>query len=79
MVNHYIQHKDEDIVEAVIKMLEKDSGQKIFTIRIINENRKPYESLEFVAAFESKEMMMGIIFVETTKKRLAVRLKGKYL
>jgi len=78
MTNHYIQNQDEDIVEAVIKTLERDSGQKIFTMRITGENKKE-NALEFVAAFETKNMMIGIIKCHYIKGRLAMKVKGNFL
>lgn len=78
MVNHYIQDQDADIVEAVIQTLERDAGQKIFTMKIVGENEKEH-SLEFIAAFESKMMMIGFIFCEQIKGRLAIRVKGNFL
>jgi hypothetical protein len=78
LTNHYIQHKDEDVVEGVIKTLEKDTGQKIFTMKILGENEKEH-SLEFVAAFESKMMMFGFIYCDYIKGRLAIKVKGNFL
>ena len=78
MTNHYIHNQDEDVIEAVIKTLERDSGQKIFTMKIVGENEKEH-SLEFVAAFESKMMMIGVIFCELIKGRLAIKVKGNFL
>ena len=78
MTNHYIQNQDEDVVEAVIKTLERDTGQKIFTMRIMGENEKEH-SLEFVAAFESKMMMFGVIFCDYIKGRLAIKVKANFL
>ena len=78
MVNHYIQDQDADIVETVIQTLERDSGQKIFTMRITGENDKE-NALEFIAAFESKMMMIGIIHCRPMKGRLALQVKGNFL
>lgn len=78
MTNHYIHNTDEDVVEAVIKTLERDSGEKIFTMKILGENEKEHV-LEFVAAFESKMMMIGIIHCRMMKGRLAVQVQGNFL
>ena len=78
MTNHYIQHKDADIVEDIIQTLERETGQKIFTMRILGENTKE-NALEFVAAFESKMMMKGILIWRPMKGRLAIKVKANFL
>jgi hypothetical protein len=78
MTNHYISPQDEDVIEGLINTLERDTGQKIFTMRITGENKKE-NALEFVAAFETKNMMIGIIKCHYIKGRLAMKVKGNFL
>jgi L-amino acid N-acyltransferase YncA len=72
----YEQGNKEEIAEALTKMLEKDAGKKIFTMRIVGETQ---EGLEVIVIFEDKSVLMGIISVQTIQGKLAARIQANYI
>lgn len=74
----YYQQPNEDVVESVFKTLEKETGKDLFTLKIFRENQEHY-TLEFVAAFQDKSMMLGIVKVDYEDNQIACRLRGSFL
>lgn len=72
----YHQKENEEIAASIIAMLEKDTGKKIFTLRIIGEAET---ELETIIVFKDESMMMGIISVEAIQGKLACRLQANYI
>ncbi len=75
-MNVYEAMDEADLVDSLILMLEKDSGKKIFTMRILEHVE---DGLEALVIFEDKNVMMGKISVGSMQGKLAVRLQGNYI
>jgi len=65
-----------DLADELIKTIEKDSKQKIFTLRIIGESD---EKLETIIVFEDKSVLMGKIKVEEIEGNMAFRVQGNFI
>lgn len=70
------QDSEEDIVDSMTRMLEQETGTKIFTIKVLNQVE---EGLETVVVFEDKSVLMGLISVQTIDGKLACRMQGNYI
>lgn len=68
--------EQDDVVEAIIQTLEQETGNKIFTLRILDRNE---EGLETIVVFEDKSVLMTLINVETINGKLACRMRGNYI
>ena len=75
-MNVYEAKDGEDFVEELIKMIEQDTGKKIFTMKILDHTKKGLESL---IVFDDKNVMLGNIFVGTIKGKMAIRLQGNFI
>ena len=75
-MNVYEATNEENFVDDLLKMIEHDTGKKIFTMRILEHTTK---GLETLIIYEDKEVMMGKIKVETIKGKLAIRLQGNFI
>lgn len=67
---------EDKIVEAMIETLERDTGNKVFTIRVVDRVKDKLESL---IVFEDKSVLMGEISVEIIGGKMACRIKGNYI
>jgi hypothetical protein len=72
----YEAKNDEDFTDALLQMMEQDTGKKIFTMRILEHNE---DGLESLIVFEDKNILMGKIKVTTIKGKLAIRMQGNYI
>lgn len=66
-----------DIAEQIIKSLEKDTGQKVFTARVLESIDD--ENIEMLIVFEDKSVLMAFITVQEIDGKLATRLRGNFL
>lgn len=75
----YEAKDDERLEDAIFEMIEKDTGKKIFTIRVF-DHQYVKTALECVVVFEDKSVLMGSIYVnEMIKGKAAFRLKGNFV
>ncbi len=65
-----------DLADEMIKTIEKDSKQKIFTLRIIGESD---DKLETIIVFEDKSVLMGKIKVQEIEGNMAFRVQGNFI
>jgi hypothetical protein len=72
----YEVNNQADLADELIKTIEKDSKQKIFTLRIIGESD---EKLETIIVFEDKTVLMGRIMVQEINGKMAFRVQGNFV
>jgi len=72
----YEANNQADLADELIKTLEKDAKQKIFTLRIIGESD---EKLETIIVFEDKSVLMGKIKVQEINGKMAFRVQGNFI
>lgn len=70
------QGKDEDIVDALTGMLEQETGNKIFTLKILDHVD---DRLDAIVVFDDKSVLQAEITVETLDGKLAARMKGNWI
>jgi hypothetical protein len=72
----YEANNQADLADELIKTLEMDAKQKIFTLRIIGESD---ERLETIIVFEDKSVLMGKIKVQEINGKMAFRIQGNFV
>jgi len=72
----YKVNNQADLADELIQTIEKDSKQKIFTLRIIGESD---ENLETIIVFEDRSVLMGKIKVEEIEGNMAFRVQGNFI
>jgi hypothetical protein len=72
----YEANNQADLADELIKTLELDAKQKIFTLRIIGESD---EKLETIIVFEDKSVLMGKIKVQEINGKMAFRVQGNFV
>jgi hypothetical protein len=72
----YEANNQADLADELIKTLEMDAKQKIFTLRIIGESD---EKLETIIVFEDKSVLMGKIKVQEINGKMAFRVQGNFV
>lgn len=72
----YEVNNQADLADELIKTIEKDSKQKIFTLRIIGESD---DKLETIIVFEDKSVLMGKIKVQEINGKMAFRVQGNFI
>jgi len=72
----YEVNNQADLADELIKTLEKDANQKIFTMRIIGESD---DRLETIIVFEDKSVLMGKIKVQEINEKMAFRVQGNFI
>lgn len=60
------------------EMLEKETNEKIFTMRVWKDDPQN-EELEVIVIFEDKSVLMATVEVETIQGKLAARIQGNYI
>lgn len=70
------QGNQEEIVESIERMLESETGQKIFTLRVLDDVE---EGLETLVIMEDKSVLMGLISVQEVQGKLAFRMQLNYI
>lgn len=75
-MNVYHAENEEDVAEAITRTLEKETGKRIFTMRIINDTE---EGLETLVVFQDKSMIHGMVTVMEIHGQLACRIKADYI
>jgi hypothetical protein len=76
IMNVYEATNEEDFVDDLIKMIEQDTGKKIFTMRILEHKTS---GLDTLIIYEDKSVMMGKIKVGSIKGKLAIRMQGNFI
>ena len=66
----------EDMADALLQMLEQETGERIFTLRIIEEFD---DALETIVIFEDKRILLGKIGVQEINGKLAFRMKANFI
>lgn len=59
MVKAYFGNPGEDMAEAFHRMLESDTGKKIFTVRILEDFGNPEQGIDMLIVFEDKSVIRG--------------------
>jgi hypothetical protein len=72
----YQAKDDEDFMDSLLQMLEQDTDKKIFTMRVLAHTQ---EGLETLIVFEDKDILMGIIKVQTIQGKMAIRVQGDFI
>lgn len=72
----YNVENKEELADALLQVIEQDSGQKVFTLRIIGEFE---DALDSLIIFEDKSVLMGKISVETIGGNPAFRIRGNFI
>lgn len=72
----YEVNNQADLADELIQTIEKDSKQKIFTLRIIGESD---DRLETIIVFEDKSVLMGKIKVQEIEGKMAFRVQGNFI
>ena len=72
----YEVNNQADLADELIQTIEKDSKQKIFTLRIIGESD---DKLETIIVFEDKSVLMGKIKVQEIEGKMAFRVQGNFI
>jgi hypothetical protein len=67
---------EEEIADGLMRMMEQQTGQKIFTLRILGEKKN---TLDSIIIFEDRTVLMGKITVEKRGGKLAARIQGNYI
>lgn len=75
-MNKYQMERDEEITEAITRMLEEQTGQKIFTMRVEQEEE---DNLQTIVVMEDKSVLKGLISVQTIDGKLACRMQLNYI
>lgn len=71
----YESEKD-DVVEDIVRMLEEETKQKIFTLKVLD---KLEDKLDVIIVFEDKSVLKGFISVQHVDGKLACRVQGNYI
>lgn len=69
---------NQDIVDALTQTLEKETGTKIFTLRILDDINEE-EGFEAIVVFEDKSVLMTLFTVQTINGKIALRMRGNYI
>jgi hypothetical protein len=72
----YQAKDDQDFIDSLLQMMEQDTQKKIFTMRILDHTE---EGLDTLIVFEDKQVLMGIIKVQTIRGKLAIRVQGNFV
>ena len=75
-MNIYEAENEEELVDCLIKMIEQDTGKKIYTMKILDHND---EGLDTLIVFEDKNIMQGKIKVGTIQDKMAIRMQGNFI
>jgi hypothetical protein len=71
--------KHDDIVKGVEESLEKEIGQKIFTMRIINDFNEQDNTLDTLVVFEDRSILNARIVLLTSNDKLVFRIQGNFI
>ncbi len=72
------QAPDEEITEAITRMLEKETGQKIFTMRVEQVEADDL-ALDTIVVMEDKSVLKGLISIQTIDGKMACRMQLNYV
>lgn len=72
----YEAKDDEEIVDALINLIEKDTGKEIFTMKILDQTE---EGLLALIVFTDKNIVNGLIKIQSINGKMAIRLQGNYI
>lgn len=69
----------DDTIESIIKSIEKETGKKVFTLRIIEDEDEPKNDIEVLIVFEDKNVMHAKITVQAIDGQLGCRVRGNFI
>lgn len=82
MVKAYFGDPGEDLAEAFHRMMEKDTGKKIFTLRVLKDHGNAESGVDLAVAFEDRSMLIAnVCFPEedVLPGMVGLRVKAQYL
>lgn len=68
----------EDVVTALTETIEKETGNKIFTV-IVHKDDPDKEYIEMYVVFTSKDVLELRVIALTTGETVALRIQGNYI
>lgn len=75
-MNIYSLEKNQEIAEAIEETIERETGQKVFTIRILSEIE---EGLEVLIVLKNKNVLMGLVSILEVEDKIACRIQANYI
>jgi hypothetical protein len=75
---HY-QQPGEGMFEAFKNMLEKDTGRKILTMRVLEDHNDPDEGLGLMVVFKDGSILEGNVAMPEVRGQIAIRYKANWL
>lgn len=70
--------KNMDVADAIVKTLEMETGQTVFTIRIFDD-AKDDKFFTALVVFENKNILEAKISIVPAGSKWGCRIQGKYL
>lgn len=67
---------ENDLFPTIIKSMEKDTGKKVFTLRLLAETE---EGFLLVVVFTDKSVMSGEIIVKNEDDHLVVSVQANFI
>lgn len=78
-MNFYCQTENDDLAKTIIRSLEEETGNKIFTI-FFTRKQPDEKKLAAYVVFKNKDILEMEITVENIEGKLtAARMRGNYL
>lgn len=78
-MNMYRPSEKQDIVEGILEMMEKDTGKKVFTIRVLGDTDGNEHAIDVIVVFKDQCIMMGHLIAEKIQGKLAIRVQGDFI
>jgi hypothetical protein len=67
---------DEEVIEALMRIIEEDTGKEIFTMRVIDHTD---DGLESIIVFKDESIIMGTIKVHMIGGKMALRMQANFI
>ena len=67
-----------EIIDTISSQLERESGQKIFTIAPLDNRDKPDE-LEMIVVFENRQILTALVTIDMSGDEIKFRIRGNYI
>ena len=74
----YEQHEEEEMAEAITRILEDSTGKKVLRFDITAEN-VDCDTLEAIVVFKDGSILDAELLVQRIKGRLACRVRGNFI
>lgn len=70
----------DDILRGIEETLEKETGEKIFTMRVLNRPRQSDDNhLEVLVVFEDRSVLINRVTTLSTDGKVAIRMQGQFI